>query len=126
VAAGTEVRSMSGFIVVLVTASSPGEGGSIAATLVERRLCACVNMIPGIRSTYWWEGEVRHDDEVLLLCKAREEDFDRIERVVKETHSYDVPEIIALPVSGGSRKYLDWLFAETQNEGTGREKDSDR
>ncbi len=117
---------MSEFIVILITASSPDEGRKIAGGLVERRLCACVNMLPGIRSLYRWEGEVQDEEEVLLLCKAPERNFDRIEQAVEELHSYDVPEIIALPITRGSTRYLDWVSVETEDEGREREKNSDR
>lgn len=105
---------MTGYVVVLITAGSSGEGKKIAQGLVEKRLCACVNILPGVRSIYRWEGEVQDDGEVLLLCKARSKDFDGIQNAVKELHSYSVPEIIALPVADGSRQYLDWVSRETE------------
>lgn len=102
---------------VLVTASSREEGERIAKTLVGERLAACVNVIAGIRSVYWWEGKVEETDEVLLVCKARSSDFNEIEKRVKELHSYTVPEVIALPLREGSREYLTWLLEETDRGG---------
>jgi periplasmic divalent cation tolerance protein len=105
---------MSEYIVILVTASSEKEAETIAEDLVRSRLVACANLIKGIRSIYRWEGNVQKDDEVLLVMKGRSSGFGRIEKRVRELHSYDVPEVVALPVLKGSPPYLEWLSAETE------------
>ncbi len=102
-------------IVVLVTVGNQEEGLRIAQTLVDERLAACVNMIPAIRSIYRWKGEICDDPEALLLIKSRRELFPRLEARVKELHSYDVAEIIALPVTTGSADYLGWVVENTSS-----------
>ncbi|SRR5581483_852695 len=103
---------MTEFIVVYVTVPTTAEGERIAATLVEERLAACVNRIPGIRSTYRWRGLVEHAEEELLIIKSRADLFASLKHRVVELHSYDVPEIIALPIVEGSEPYVRWLDEE--------------
>ena len=96
-------------LVVLVTAGSTEEAERIARALVEERLAACVNLVPGIRSIYRWEGKIADDGEILLVAKTRRDSFAALERRVRELHSYEVPEVLALAVTDGSAPYLDWL-----------------
>lgn len=103
---------MSERLVVLVTAGSQEEAQQIAQSLVKELLAACVNIVPGVTSVYCWEGEVQRDQEWLLIVKTRREVLDSLIRRVKALHSYDVPEIIALPLVGGSEVYLRWLDGE--------------
>ncbi len=105
---------MSEYIVVLVTASTVKEAEIIAEDLVASRLAACGNIIPGIRSIFQWKDEVQKEEETLLMLKSRSELFDRIEQRVRELHSYEVPEIVALPILKGSQSYLAWLSEETE------------
>ncbi|MDJ0850972.1 MAG: divalent-cation tolerance protein CutA [Myxococcota bacterium] len=100
--------------VVLVTAPDLEVARSLARDLVERRLAACVNVVPGIRSLYRWEGEVQEDDEVLLVVKTRADRGDALASRIRELHPYDVPEVLALPAAGGSEPYLRWLREESQ------------
>jgi periplasmic divalent cation tolerance protein len=100
---------MSESLVVLMMAGSQEEAQQIAAALVREMLAACVNVVPGVTSVYWWEGEVQQDQEWLLIAKSREDVLDELVRRVQALHSYDVPEIIALPVVGGSQDYLKWI-----------------
>lgn len=100
-------------IVVLVTAGTEEEAACIARTLVEERLVACANVVPAIRSIYRWREKVNDDREVLLVLKTRRELFTALEGRVRELHSYEVPEVIALEVSEGSAPYLEWLLRET-------------
>jgi len=100
-------------IVVLITASKEEEAVVIAKTLVEERLAACVNILPGIRSVYRWEGKVHDDPECMMLAKTSASNFGLLESRVKELHSYSVPEIIALPIVNGYGPYLDWLTEST-------------
>lgn len=97
------------YILVYVTASSMDEGKRIARTLVEEGLVACANILPGVRSIYRWKGKVCDDEEVFIMMKSRKDLFDRIRNRVKELHSYEVPEIIAFPVTMGSPDYLEWM-----------------
>jgi len=107
---------MTEFLVVLITASSPQEGEAIAQALVEKELAACVNVVPGVTSLYRWQGELQKEGEVLLVVKTRRALFDRLAARVRELHSYQVPEIIALPVAVGDEDYLSWLDEATQTE----------
>jgi periplasmic divalent cation tolerance protein len=101
-------------IVILITAPSIEVARQIAGLLLERRLAACVNILPGINSLYTWKGEVQDDQEVLLLVKSRPELFEReLIPAVQSIHPYEVPEMIALPIVMGSTSYLDWIVAET-------------
>jgi periplasmic divalent cation tolerance protein len=97
-------------IIVLVTCGSAKEAGRIARSLVEQRLAACVNILNvPVRSIYRWKGKVDSARELLLVIKSSRRQFARLERAIKKLHSYDVPEIIALPIERGSREYLAWL-----------------
>ena len=97
------------YIVVFVTAGSMEEGRTIARTLVEEGLAACVNIIDGVRSIYRWKGEICDDEEVFLVIKSRRALFGRLEKRVRELHSYEVPEVIAIPLSAGAEAYLSWM-----------------
>ena len=101
-------------LVVLITVSSPQEGEAIAQALVEEELAACVNVISGVTSLYRWQGELQKEGEVLLVVKSRQELFERLAARVRQLHSYQVPEIIALPVVAGDKDYLSWLNEATQ------------
>ena len=97
------------YLLVSLTTSSLEEAEKIAEALVQERLAACVNIVPAITSIYRWRGEVHRDNEVLLIAKSRPELFDSLAARVKELHSYEVPEIIALPIVAGSEAYLNWI-----------------
>ncbi|MGH7897442.1 MAG: divalent-cation tolerance protein CutA [Candidatus Binatia bacterium] len=101
-------------IVVLVTAGSVEVAERIAHALVEERLAACVNVIPGVRSIYHWQGKISEDQEWLLVVKTRRARFEAVAERVRSLHSYEVPEVIALEVSDGSKPYLDWLLRESR------------
>jgi len=103
------------FIVVLVTSPSEGEAEKLAARLVEEKLAACVNILP-TSSLFRWEGKLSKENESLLIIKTRHSLFHNLEKRVKELHSYEIPEIIALPVVAGSKEYLGWL-AQNVSEG---------
>lgn len=104
---------MKGYCVLYITASSDEEAAAIARVLVTERLVACANIVPGVRSVFWWEGQVRNDDEVLVLCKTRDALVDNVTIRVKELHSYDCPCVVAVPIAGGNPDYLAWISAET-------------
>ncbi len=96
-------------LVVFCTCETPDEASRIADTLVEERLAACVNVFPPVRSIYRWQGAVEDTQETLLLIKTVQERFRALQDRILELHSYDTPEIIALPIAEGSAPYLSWL-----------------
>lgn len=98
---------------IYVTAANRAEALSIGRTLVEERLVACVNVLDGVRSLYWWEGKVQEDDEALFVAKTRSELAARVVARVKELHSYRTPCVVALPIADGNPDFLDWISAET-------------
>jgi periplasmic divalent cation tolerance protein len=99
-------------IVVLMTAPNREEANRIAELLVSARLAACVQILPEIESVYRWQGEVKREREILLLAKTTRSRFDEFESKVRAMHSYETPEIIAVPVTDSSAPYLEWLIAE--------------
>ncbi|MBI2854240.1 MAG: divalent-cation tolerance protein CutA [Chloroflexi bacterium] len=99
-------------IIVLITASSDQEADGIARLLVEKRVAACVNAVSGVRSLYWWQGSMDSARETLLIAKTRTRLMAEVIKLVKQVHSYSVPEIVALPIIGGNKEYLDWLSSE--------------
>jgi periplasmic divalent cation tolerance protein len=107
---------MSDPLVALVTCPNSIVAGRIAEVLVSEWLAACVNEIPGVTSTYIWEGKLHRDSEVLLLIKATQERWQALENRLKELHPYELPELIALPVCAGSAAYLDWLRQNARAE----------
>lgn len=98
-----------GPLVVLVTTDSATNAEYLAETLVREKLAACVNVLPGIVSIYSWQDAVQHDSEVLMLVKTRRPLLEKLIARLQALHSYDVPEIIALPIVAGSEAYLRWL-----------------
>ena len=95
--------------VLLVTVSSVTEAKTIARALVEERLAACINIIPGLSSIYQWQGKVCEDQELLLLIKAQGSQVAALRERIAYLHSDVVPEVITLPISDGSTRYLKWL-----------------
>ena len=96
-------------IVILITVASPEEGAKIAQVLVDEHLAACVNIVPGVRSFFFWEGKSREAAEALMLCKTTMPLMEAFSARVKSLHSYTVPEIIALPITAGLPAYLEWI-----------------
>lgn len=101
---------MNDAIVVFMTAANVDEARRIAKELVERRLAGCVQILPEIESVYRWNGEVQRDPEILILAKTTAAQFDDLERAVREMHSYDTPEIVAITMSHVSEPYRAWLI----------------
>jgi periplasmic divalent cation tolerance protein len=97
------------YIVVLVTVPSARTAKKIAKFLLSNKLAACVNIIPKIESLFWWQGKIDKAKEVLLMAKTQKKLFAKLVKAVKSKHPYEVPEIIALPIISGNRKYLDWI-----------------
>lgn len=103
-----------GYRVVFVTAPDAKTAAKLARGLVEARLAACVNVVPGVVSHYRWEGKLRRDRELLLVIKTRAPLVSALKRFVKANHPAKVPEIVSLPILEGSRDYLAWLSRETR------------
>jgi periplasmic divalent cation tolerance protein len=101
------------YIVVLITSKDQEEAQKIAKALVKRRQAACVNIVPAVNSYFWWKDKLEATDESLLIVKTRESLLPEVIKSVKKIHSYRLPEIIALPIIGGSRDYLEWIDSET-------------
>ncbi|HUG52993.1 MAG TPA: divalent-cation tolerance protein CutA [Vicinamibacteria bacterium] len=100
---------MTGPVLVLSTVARREDADRIAEALVGERLAACVNVVPGLVSTYRWRDAVEREDELLLLIKTRAERFDELAARLRALHPYEVPEMVVLPVAGGHPAYLDWL-----------------
>jgi periplasmic divalent cation tolerance protein len=101
-------------VVIFVTAPEAEAAAEIARYLLGKRLVACVNIVPSIRSLYWWRGQLEESDEVLMVLKARREDVAAIAEQIRELHAYAVPEVVAAEVVGGLEAYLEWIVAETE------------
>lgn len=104
---------LAGYGVVLVTAPSRQEAEAIASTLVKSQLAACVSIVP-IQSIYTWQGELHQEEEWQLLIKTDLAQFPTLETKIRELHSYEVPEIIALPIVAGSQSYLQWISKQVK------------
>lgn len=104
------------FVVILVTAPDAGVAARIGREILAKHLIACANIIPGIRSLYWWKGQLEESDEVLMLLKGRRADVAAIAEQIRALHPYDVPEVIATEVVGGLDVYLEWIGAETERD----------
>ncbi|HJP94792.1 MAG TPA: divalent-cation tolerance protein CutA [Pyrinomonadaceae bacterium] len=96
-------------IVVFMTAASGEEAARLADMVVGAHLAACVQILPEMESVYRWEGKIERQSEVLLLAKTTMDKFEELEREVRALHSYETPEIIAVPITAGSAPYLEWL-----------------
>lgn len=104
---------MSTVRIVLVTAPEESEAERMCGTLLEERLIACGNIVPGVRSLYRWDGRVRDENEVLLVMKTSVHRIEALVSRVPEIHPYEVPEVVVLGVDSGYRPYLDWVLEET-------------
>lgn len=107
---------MSEAIVIFTTARSIDEARKIGQVLVEEGLVACCNIIQPIESIFKWQGKLCVEYEVLMLTKTCEDKFNTVEKRIKQLHSYEVPEIIAVPITGASKPYVDWVIKETSGK----------
>jgi periplasmic divalent cation tolerance protein len=105
--------AMADAMTVHITAPDAAQAAEMAKTLVAEGLCACVNIVPSVRSIYLWDGKMCDEAEVLCIVKTRPALFERLQRRVLELHPYDVPEVLAFAVDEGSPAYLDWLRKST-------------
>jgi len=97
------------FVIILVTCASKKEARLIADALLKKRLIACANIVGCVESKFWWKGKVEKAHEAMLMLKTKEDRFSDVGKAIKRIHSYDVPEIIAVPVVAGSSGYLKWI-----------------
>jgi len=97
------------YIIVLVTTSSKEEAEKIALTLLNERLIACANIISPVHSLFWWQGKIDEAGEHIVLMKTRKDLFEKLSERVKTFHSYEIPEIIAIPIVEGFKPYIEWL-----------------
>lgn len=98
-----------GAIVVITTVGTEEQANTIAEELVARRHASCVNVLPGVRSLYRWQGKICRDSEYMLVIKTLEREYEALERAIKELHSYELPEILAFAVKRGEAGFLDWI-----------------
>ncbi len=99
-------------IVVFITAKDINEAKKISQGLIKEHAVACVNIVSGVQSFFWWQGKVDAAQEVLLIVKSQKNCFKKIARIVKRLHSYQTPEIIALPIIDGEKEYMKWIKKE--------------
>ena len=97
------------YILVFMTASSKSEAKKIVRSLLEEKLIACANMIDSVSSVFWWQENIKEEKEVLVIMKSHQELFNKVSTRIREVHSYDTPEILALPIVDGSSQYLEWM-----------------
>ena len=102
------------YIVIFVTTANTDEAQRISEALLNQRKAACINIVPKVSSLFWWEDRLDSAQESLLIIKTRASQTDDIVKLVKELHSYDIPEIIAMPIVGGNQDYLDWISKEVK------------
>ncbi len=100
--------------IIFITASKAGEAEKIAKGLLEGKLAACVNIVPQVKSYFWWEGKIDQADELLLIVKTRKSLVNKLIKKVKSLHSYSVPEIVAFPIISGNKDYLKWIDDSTK------------
>jgi len=100
-------------LVIFVTAANKKEAEKIATALIKEKLAACVNIIESVHSLFWWQGKVDSAKEALLIIKSRKALMNKLIKKIKSSHSYEVPEIIALPIVYGDKKYLKWINEST-------------
>lgn len=101
-------------LVILTNTDDLDHASRMATELVERKLAACVNIVPRIRSVYFWKEEVVQEEEHLLLIKTREDLLEPLRAAIRELHTYELPEVIAIPVAGGDAAYLNWIRDSTR------------
>jgi periplasmic divalent cation tolerance protein len=101
-------------LVLFITTGTDEEAHKVAEVLLKQRKVACVNILPGISSFFWWQDRLDSAQEILLIVKTKESLLNEIIRLVKEIHSYEIPEIIAMPIIGGNQDYLEWIGKEVK------------
>ena len=108
------MKRMPKHIVILVTCASKKEASLIATKLLDEKLIACANVIKDVKSSFWWKGKIDKAAESLIVVKTVRKNFGKIQKRIKELHSYEVPEIIAVPIIEGENRYLKWIDESTK------------
>lgn len=101
-------------VVIFITAGSIEESRAIAQVLLDKKKTACVNIVPQVESLFWWQGKVDSERECLLVIKTKASVLDEVIKLVKQVHSYEVAEVIAMPIIGGNEDYLKWVDDEVE------------
>jgi periplasmic divalent cation tolerance protein len=101
-----------GYAIIFITASSEDEVQKLSDILLKGHHAACITDVKGVESTYWWQGKLESAQEHLLIVKTRTSQIDDVTRLARENHSYEIPEVMAIPVIGGNSDYLDWVGRE--------------
>src|SRR5262245_65303222 len=114
-----------GAIVVVTTVGTEEQAYLIGRELVARRQAACVNVLPGVRSIYRWEGKICRDGELMLVIKTLEGEFPAVSATIRELHNYDLPEILSFPVAQGEPGFLDWIAASIDKRDVPPDEDED-
>ena len=104
------------YSLVLTTVPDRREARRLARRVLTARLAACVGIVPAVESYYWWKGKIEESRELLLLIKTKASAYKNLEKIIRDNHPYDTPEILALPVQKGSEKYLKWLSGEVRSK----------
>jgi periplasmic divalent cation tolerance protein len=107
------IESSDEYIIVLCTVPNRAEANLITEMVIDEKLTPCVNIIPGLFSVYRWKGKICRENELLLVMKTKKIHFDRLSAAIKESHSYEVPEIISFPLTAGNPEYLAWIDENT-------------
>jgi periplasmic divalent cation tolerance protein len=107
-------------IVVFITTANTEDASRLAEMLVSQRLAACVQILPDVQSVYRWRGKIEREQEVLVIAKTIRSSFEKLEREVRAIHSYETPEIVALPLTAGSAPYLEWLGSNVNSDPEGQ------
>lgn len=105
----------SSFIIIFITVPTEKEAKKISGKLLQEKLVACVNIIKEVNSSFWWKNKIETANEILLIAKTQSKFFDDIVKIVKSLHSYDVPEIIAVPIINANKDYLNWIKNSLKN-----------
>jgi len=104
------------YVIIFVTCADHAQAESLAGSVLQQHLAACVNIVDSVISVFHWQSRCERTQEVLLMMKTRRELFEDVRRVIREGHSYDVPEIIAVPIVAGDEAYLDWVAQQTSRD----------
>ncbi len=107
---------MADYVVIFITTAADEEAQLISRVLLEERKAACVSIVPGVSSLFWWQDKIDSAQESLLVVKTKARLVDEVVQLVREIHSDDVPEIIALPIVAGNQDYLDWIEKEVKGQ----------
>ena len=102
------------YVAIFITTGSPEEAHKIAEVLLKQRKAACANIVPGVSSLFWWQDKIESAEENLLIVKTKAPLLNEVVKLVKENHSYEIPQIIALPIVGGNQDYLAWIDGEVK------------